>query len=335
MRTPEAKKLPSGQWRVRVLIDGRRISITRATKKAAETEAALIKAEYKAGVKIASQGAETPLRAAIDTYINARVNVLSPSTIRGYQEIARNRFQHVIDKPMNAIDWQNAVNLESKIVSPKTVKNAFGFIKSIYKDNSMDIPAVRLPTPAPPDKPYLTPEQIPVFIDAIKGKPCEIPALLALSSLRKSELLALTWDNIDMDNKIIHVRGAAVRGPDETFVTRDQNKTTASTRDIPIIQPLYDALEAVGDKTGLVIRCHYQTPYKQIQTICEKNGLPLVGLHGLRHSFASLCYSLGINEMTCMSIGGWNDIQTMRKIYTHLAESDRARAENAFTKFFE
>ena len=335
MRTPEAKKLPSGQWRVRVLIDGRRISITRATKKAAETEAALIKAEYKAGVKIASQGAETPLRAAIDTYINARVNVLSPSTIRGYQEIARNRFQHVIDKPMNAIDWQNAVNLESNIVSPKTVKNAFGFIKSIYKDNGMDIPAVRLPTPAPPDKPYLTPEQIPVFIDAIKGKPCEIPALLALSSLRKSELLALTWDNIDMDNKIIHVRGAAVRGPDETFVRRDQNKTTASTRDIPIIQPLYDALEAVEDKTGLVIRCHYQTPYKQIQTICEKNGLPLVGLHGLRHSFASLCYSLGINEMTCMSIGGWNDIQTMRKIYTHLAESDRARAENAFTKFFE
>jgi integrase len=335
MKTPIAKKLPSGQFRAQVLIDGQRISITRATKQAAENEAALLKAEYRAGLKVASQGSNTPLRIAIAEYIKSREKTMSPSTIRGYQEIARNRFQSVMDKPMNAIPWQKAIDKELGIVSHKTVKNAFGLIKSVYKENDMEIPKVNLSSSAPADKQYLTPEQIPVFLEAVKGKPCEIPALLALSSLRKSELLALEWDNIDLDRRIIHVRGASVRGPGQSFVKKDENKTKASKRDIPIIQPLFDALEAVQDKTGLVIRCHYQTPYKQVQSLCAREGLPLVGLHGLRHSFASLCYSLGVNEMTCMKLGGWSDYATMRKIYTHIADTELARASNQFTQFFD
>ena len=147
--------------------------------------------------------------------------------------------------------------------------------------------------------------------------------------------MALTWDNIDLERRVIHVRGAAVRGPGEAFIHREQTKTAASVRDVPMIGPLYAALDAVEEKTGLVIRCHYQTPYKQIQAICSRAGLPLVGLHGLRHSFASLCYSLGLNEMTCMTLGGWSDFQTMRKIYTHLAESDLAKGANRFTAFFD
>ena len=335
MKTPKAKKLPSGQWRAQVLIDGRRISVTRPTKQAAEREAALMKAEHLNGIKTAAAAPDMPLAVALDKYIEARENVLSPSTVRGYREIQRNRFRAVMDAPMNGIPWQQVVNAEARIAGSKTVKNAFGLIRSVYRENGLELPPVRLPAAAAPEKPYLTPEQIPVFLDAIRGKPCEIPALLALSGLRKSELLALTWDNVDLDARLIRVRGAAVRGPGESFVRREQNKTAASARDVPMIRPLYDALAAVEDKTGPVIRCHYQTPYKQIQAICEREGLPLVGLHGLRHSFASLCYSLGISEMACMSLGGWSDIQTMRKIYTHLAESDRARAENEFTKFFD
>lgn len=335
MKTPAAKKLPSGKWRVQLMLDGHRLNITRATKQAAEREAALMKAEYLNGIRNAPTGGDRPLRDAIEDYIEARENILSPSTIRGYQDIARNRFQAVMSRPISSIPWQRVVNEEAKIAGPKTIKNAFGFIRSVYRENGLELPPVRLPAPIPREKPYLTPEQIPVFLAAIKGQPCEIPALLALSSLRKSELMALTWDNIDLEQRVIHVRGAAVRGPGQSYIYREQNKTAASVRDVPIIGPLYEALEAVEDKTGPVLRCHYQTPYKQIQTICAREGLPAVGLHGLRHSFASLCYSLGVNEMTCMVIGGWSDFQTMRKIYTHLAEKDIAKGTNRFTAFFE
>ena len=62
--------------------------------------------------------------------------------------------------------------------------------------------------------------------------------------------------------------------------------------------------------------------------------LPMVGTHGLRHSFASLAYYLEVPEKVTMEIGGWADDQTMRRIYTHIAQADVKRYEQAFSGFF-
>lgn len=74
--------------------------------------------------------------------------------------------------------------------------------------------------------------------------------------------------------------------------------------------------------------------YKHINRICAKNGLPEVGIHGLRHSFASLAYKLDMPEKIAMQIGGWANDQTMRKIYTHLAQEQIADHSQAFVGFF-
>ena len=334
MKIPKPERLPSGSYRVRLRLDGQSVSITKPTEREAIREAELIKAQHRNDIKTRPTGGNKTLHAAIDDYIASRENVLSPSTIRGYREIQRNRFKAYHNKPIGSTNWQRAVNDESKLVSAKTVKNAWGFIRSVLMENGLDV-SVRLQAVPAAEKEWLTPEQIPVFLEAVKGLPCEIPALLALSSLRKSELLGLDWENVDMYNKIIHVRGAAVRGPDESFVKREQNKTGASTRDVPMIPQLYDALNAVKDKSGPVITCHYQTPYKQIKAVCDRLGIPNMGLHGLRHSFASLCYSIGLSELETMEIGGWSDYGTMRRIYTHLSENDRRKSGDKFTDFFK
>ena len=59
-----------------------------------------------------------------------------------------------------------------------------------------------------------------------------------------------------------------------------------------------------------------------------------MGVHGLRHSFASLAYHLQIPEKIAMEIGGWSDDGTMRKIYTHLAQKDIADRAKDFSNFF-
>ena len=74
--------------------------------------------------------------------------------------------------------------------------------------------------------------------------------------------------------------------------------------------------------------------YKRINEICATNGLPKVGNHGLRHSFASLAYHLQIPEKIAMEIGGWADDGTMHKIYTHLAQKDIAKRAQDFRNFF-
>ncbi len=72
-----------------------------------------------------------------------------------------------------------------------------------------------------------------------------------------------------------------------------------------------------------------------INRICRKNGLPEVGIHGLRHSFASLGYHLGIPAKAMQQAGGWSDDHTMLKIYTHIAQSDDVRHRSALTQFFD
>ena len=66
--------------------------------------------------------------------------------------------------------------------------------------------------------------------------------------------------------------------------------------------------------------------------------MPPVGVHGLRHSFASLAslaYHLQIPEQIAMEIGGWSDIGTMRKIYTHIAQQDMERYETKLQDFLK
>lgn len=333
MKVPEPRKLPSGNWFIHLRLGGENIPVTASTKKECVQTATMIKAEHKAGKRVKTEKKPVTLGDALDEYIKSRENVLSPSTIIGYKDIRRNRFQSCMNKPLDKINWQEAVNSEGK--SPKTVKNALGLMRSVYKANGLTLPEVRLPAAARSERPWLSPEQITQFVDLVHGQPCEIPALLALHSLRKSEVCGLEWGDVDLKAGTIRVNGALILTESGEWTKRKQNKTLASSRTVPLFIPaLTAALEAVEDKTGYVIKVHPETPYRQIQDVCRENGLPLVGWHGLRHSFASLCYSRGVNELTCMQLGGWSDYGTMRKIYTHIAESDRAKAVESLAGFF-
>ena len=334
MKVPAPRKLKSGTWFIQLRLGGQSVSVTASTKLGVIHKAEVIKAEYRAGKRATVSGAVPTLRKAMAEYINSRRAVLSPSTIVGYQDIQRNRFQAYMDKPLDRIDWQQAVNREGK--SAKTIKNALGLVRSVYKQYSVPFPEVRLPAAVKSEHPWLTPDEIKTFIAAMRGTRHEIPALLALHSLRKSEVCALDWSDIDLDTRTIHVNGALLIDETGTWIKRDQNKTVSSNRVVRIFIPeLLEALQAVEDKTGRVVKVHPETPYRAIQAVCKANGLPQVGWHGLRHSFASLCYSLGVNEMTCMQLGGWSDYQTMRKIYTHLAESDKIKIVDQLELFFQ
>ena len=104
-----------------------------------------------------------------------------------------------------------------------------------------------------------------------------------------------------------------------------------------MIPELIDAINAVPaeKRTGLIYTANPTTLYWRVNQICENNGLPKVGVHGLRHSFASLAYHVGMSEQDTMELGGWSDYNTMRKIYTHLAQCDRLKSRNKMAAFFE
>lgn len=336
MKTPTARKLPSGKWFVQLRIQGESISITRDTKKAAIAEAMAV----KAGVIKASKTPQNAkkLSVAIDDYITQRENVLSPSTIAGYRVIQRNRFQslqHIRVCDITPQKWQAAVNLEAKQISPKTLKNSAMFVQSVIRENGGEDLSARLPQVINHDLPWLTPEQIPVFLEAIKGNRYEIPMLLGLSGLRQSEIVAMKWKNIDLEKGCLYVSGAAVKAEDGTIVFKAENKNNSSRRTVPFIIPqLREAVEHADRSSEYVYPVYSTMLRRNINTICRNYGLPEVGCHGLRRSFASLCYHLGISEAVTMMAGGWSELKTMRKIYTKISERDIAEEAAKFEEFF-
>ena len=159
--------------------------------------------------------------------------------------------------------------------------------------------------------------------------------MLGLSSMRRSEILALRWENVDLKNRLIHIKGAAVFNSDNVLVHKKTNKNKSSSRTIPIMMDeLYCALEREKQKSGLVCTTHPNVLKDRINSICKRNDLPLVGVHGLRHSFASLSKKLGMPEQLTMSLGGWSDYNTMRKIYTHISQKDAESYKNAMAAFY-
>lgn len=334
MKIPKARQLPSGAWFCRVRVGDQDISITRPTEKEAVAEAMAI----KAGIKEAeTRPQRITLTQAIDDYIDARRNLLSPSTIRGYKAIQKYRFQSMMRKDITLVSpdqWQRAVNAEARLVSVKTLTNSWRFISSVISEATGKYVKVHLPQMVPNEHPWLTPEQIPIFVEAAKGTKVEVPALLALSSLRRSELLELKWKDVDLKKKIIQVNGAAVIDENGKLIRKKETKNTTSRRTVPIIPPLENALRNAPRTGDYVVNMSPAWMYASINRICEENGLPKVGIHGLRHSFASLAFHLNMPEQIAMRIGGWANDQTMKKIYTHLAQADVAKHAEVFTSFF-
>ena len=326
-----------GAYTAQVMVDGKRHRVTADTEEKCAAEIAAIK--YRAIQKQQREKAGVLLlRDALDKYLDARQDSLSPSTLLGYTRYRNTAFQSMMEFNINATtdeQWQAAIKRESRGKSPKYISNIWGFFSSAIYEATGKKPRVQLPGKSKKERPFLDSDEVGIFVNAIKGKPIEIAALLALSSLRVSEIKALRWTDIDERNSRIHVQGAMVYGADG-LVHKDENKTYDSNRWIPIIPPLQEALATADRSSEYIVTHSGNWILNKIKSTCEECGLPPdIGTHCLRHSFASLAYHLGIPTKITMELGGWKDEATVNKIYTHVAQKDVAKRASDFTNFFK
>lgn len=332
---PKPRQVSSGTWFIQLRLGGESIPVTGDTPEACADAARVIKAKHFAGQKVARRSRDAlTVGAAIDSFLAANSDTLSPSTLRSYKSYRENHYKAVIGSDIRAVNWQAAMNDEAKKMNAKTVANLWRLVTAAMRAAKLPPPDINLPSIAEPDTPWLSYTQILSFCGAIKGKSCELGALLALHSLRRSEILALTPDKINLEANQITVKGARVQNSKNVLVDKPTNKTKNSTRTVPIMIPrLEELLPAEG--TGYLIQLSANRLTEQINTVCRQNGLPPVGLQGLRRSFASLAYHLGWSERTTMLIGGWSNIQTVHKYYIKLSQEDVLEAASGMKAFYE
>ena len=116
IKVPKPRKLRSGAWNIELRAEGQ--SITEATAELCEAKARAIRAGFIEAKKAAPK---MTVDAALEAYIKSR-ELLSPSTLRGYEAIRRTRFRAISNKDINAVDWQKAINAKRSYARRRHLK---------------------------------------------------------------------------------------------------------------------------------------------------------------------------------------------------------------------
>jgi integrase len=166
-------------------------------------------------------------------------------------------------------------------------------------------------------------------------------ATALFTGMRISELLGLSWDDVDLDAGTVHVRTQLSRGRPGVPPTRVPPKTRAAVRDIPLVPQLAETLRvkragAPEAAVGWVFASQAGTPLglrnaqrRGLARAATRAGLengdwPPIRFHDLRHTFAShLIVDLGLDVAQVSRILGHAQITTTLSVYTHLFDDAR------------
>lgn len=322
-----AKKLPSGSYRIRVHIgNGKYRSFTAPTKKEAEYIAARYLQENKANTPDMTVGE------AIDRYISSKENVLSPATVREYKRSRTKDLQDIINIKLSALTQemiQSCINKEAITHSPKTIRNMHGLLSAALGMFRTDFKlSTTLPQNEKTEISVPIDEDIQKMIACAKGKKIENPILLsAFGSLRRSEISALEWD--DIQGNFIIVNKAMVKNDKSEWVIK-KPKTYAGYRKVEMPASV---IEIIKSKEKI---CEYN-PHQITKTFArflEQNNLKHIRFHDLRHYQASILMALGVPDKYIMKRGGWASRHTLNKIYQHtMSDKESAFADIANKHF--
>ena len=312
------EKLPSGSYRIRKMYQGEMYTVV-FDHKPTQKEAMQAMAEELDRIK-SSIKTRFDFKSAADQYLSVKSNVLSPSSINGYSSILKNLSDSFKNKnicDITEIDIQKEINLYSVNRSPKTVRNAHGFISAVL---GMFRPELTISTTLPQkikNTEYIpTDEDVKKILNKSKGTVYEIPLILATFGLRRSEICALTLD--DLNGNILTINKALVLNKDKEFVIKS-TKTTEGTREIFIPDQLVELIKENGKIydgfPGSILRYLNRTQ--------DALGIPRFKLHALRHYYASMAHSLGIPDSYIMQAGGWKSDTTLKRVYRHAMEDKK------------
>lgn len=273
----------------------------------------------------------------LDTYC---VN-LSPTTVDGYKKsIYTYANKYIGDAVMSKIlpiHIQEMINDFSKTHSEKTCRNLLGDIGGVFKYAILNkclktnpCEGVKIPHDVNRYQYYIYNEdEYNKLLDVVTGTKEEIPILLAgLCGLRVSEIMGLTWNDINFDTNVIYIRKAYVHVKGE--VIEKNTKTRTSYREV--VAPSY-----VIERLALYKNVGFVYPKddgsaenggnysKRFSRILKNAGLPHTRFHDLRHFNATMMLKKGVPDKEAAERLGHSDIN-MTKKYQHVLSNMKSKS---------
>ena len=319
-----AKKLPSGNWRVQVFVgvdeNQKRIykSFTAPTKKQAEYAAAEYLLYKKEGKKECLS-----FNQALAAYIDSKSNVLSPSTICGYNRLKKYGYANCGDIPIDELTTthiQNDINAYALSHSPKSVRNYYGLLSAVLKQYRPDFtPVIRLPQKAKRQFVIPTKDVIQKIYEHIKGSRLELPFLLASQcGLRASEIAGLARNCVDKKSGIITIKQARVAAGKVHVVK--QPKSFAGNRKLPCSDYICELALSNNGEFVTDLNANQISKYwlRDLRKLKEKGIISeTFNFHALRHYFASQAMLQGIPQKYIAELMGHSSLKMLDEVYQH------------------
>jgi integrase len=175
-----------------------------------------------------------------------------------------------------------------------------------------------------------SPKEVAALLAALEDRDRPLWATAMFAGLRRGEIMALTWENIDLDAGVLHVE----RSYDPTSQTYQSPKSRHGVRSVPITRTLApylrDHLMRSGRREGLVFGRDAEQPFnasaiqKRADAAWQK--LERVTLHACRHLYASMSIAAGVNANALCTYMGHSSIAVTYDLYGHLFPGNEAEA---------
>ena len=333
----KAKKLPSGNWRVRVYShtdsEGKKHyeSFTAPTKQQAEVLGAKFAASNDR-----KRASDVTISEAVDSYIKSNDGTLSPSTIKGYYKDAKYYapINHLRVRKVTTADLQRFISdLSARGLSPKTVSNVWGLLKS-----SLDFAGceqrfkVHLP-PIKKERLYAPPAKDVIRLYNAANPKLKIAIMLAgFHGLRRGEIAALKYSDLTGDTLYIH--SDIVKGVNG-WVHKETPKTGASIRTIHLRAKELELI-GTGNPNDYIVGLLPSSIGTNFHNLKKRLGITGIRFHDLRVYFASSAVAAGISDTYLSHMGGWREgSQSLKRFYEKPIQEIDTEYAKMLNDFFE
>ena len=320
------EQLPSGTYRVRIMIDGKRYTFTDKDKKRVKAKAAIFADEHREAID------NPTFSQAMDSYIEIRQATRSPSTIRGYKTIQRRLatdYPQICNKKLTALktsDLQLIVNTLG--MEPKTVRNYVGFIQAVTGQKyNLALPQKKKPVVRIPNDMEVA-GLIRLAHDMYPD--LEVPVMLGcFGPLRRSEICALTLD--DFEGDWVNISRGKVKDEHGKFLIKDIPKTTESARKIKLPHFVVKKIR----EQGYITKYNPDQVSHYFRRMQQRIGLEDVyNFHSTRHYCVSSLHANGLPDAYIMERGGWSTPDVLIYVYRHtISDETAALTDRALNHF--
>lgn len=260
----------------------------------------------------------------------------------------KDEFQGVRLSRVTLLDLQDYVDeLDAEGVHPGTIEATVLPLRLVYRraktrglvtvdpTDGLELPAKPVGARKPPP-----PGHALKLVDALPDTDRGLWATAMFTGLRRGELLALRWQDVNLDGGTLRVERSwnPCHGYGKPKSAKGVRSVPVGRRLVPILR---EHMLRTGRRDGLLFTTNGDTPPQpsavqaRADAAWKARGLDRVTLHACRHLYASMCIAAGVNAHALSKYMGHASIATTFDLYGHMFPGNEAEAAGLLDSYLD